>query len=318
MTGGVLPPGSEEFSMRKALIGLILAATAMVPAAASAQRHHNDGDGERAVWSGRNNNSDGNRGNGGENRAARYEARQEARQQQQAQQQQQQVQVVERQRGDGGNRGGWNRGGNNGGGDRGQWRGGDNSNGGQSRNNDNGGNRGQWRGRNNQQSIYPQAWQGDPNDPRLQHYRELERRNQNGGYRRGDGDRRDWRNDRNDRNDRNWRGDRRGDRNGRDNWNRGWRNDNRYNWSSWRNQNRYRYHLSPYYAPYRNWRYQRFSIGLFLDSLFYDQRYWISDPYEYRLPPAPYGTQWVRYYDDVILVDIYTGEVIDVIYDFFW
>jgi len=26
----------------------------------------------------------------------------------------------------------------------------------------------------------------------------------------------------------------------------------------------------------------------------------------------------VRYYDDVILVDVYTGEVLDVIYDFFW
>src|SRR3954469_6864612 len=104
MTGGVWPPGSKEFSMRKALIGLILAATAMVPAAANAQRHHNDGDGEQSGWSGRNNG--GNRGAG---RAARIEARNEARQsqnqpQQQVQvQQQQQQQVVERQRGDGGN-----------------------------------------------------------------------------------------------------------------------------------------------------------------------------------------------------------------------
>ncbi len=331
--------------MRKALIGLILAATAMVPAAASAQRHHNDGDG----------------GNDSEARAARIEARQEARQQSQPRPQVQQ-QVVERQHGDGGNRGGWNRGGDNGGqrgdwnrggddrgnrGDRGGWNrggdnggnrgGGDNNGSGERRswnrgggdNVNDGGRRGDWnrgddgnrggRTRNNQPSIYPQAWQGDPNDPRLQHYRELERRNQNGGdYRRGDGDRRDWRNDRNDRND-NWRdGRRRDDRHRRGDWNRGWRHDNRYNWSWWRNLNRGRYHLSPYYSPYRNWRYQRFSIGIFLDSLFYDQRYWISDPWEYRLPPAPYGTQWVRYYDDVILVDIYTGEVIDVIYDFFW
>jgi len=36
------------------------------------------------------------------------------------------------------------------------------------------------------------------------------------------------------------------------------------------------------------------------------------------LPPtyAPY--QWVRYYDDVLLVDMATGEVVDTIYDFFW
>ena len=73
-----------------------------------------------------------------------------------------------------------------------------------------------------------------------------------------------------------------------------------------------------YYSPYRNYRYNRLSIGLILDSLFYSNRYWLSDPWQYRLPPAPYGTQWVRYYDDVLLIDVYTGEVIDVIYDFFW
>jgi Ni/Co efflux regulator RcnB len=38
----------------------------------------------------------------------------------------------------------------------------------------------------------------------------------------------------------------------------------------------------------------------------------------YRLPPAYPGTQWIRYYDDALLVDIWTGEVVDVVYDFFW
>ena len=52
--------------------------------------------------------------------------------------------------------------------------------------------------------------------------------------------------------------------------------------------------------------------------LFYSQRYWIGDPWQYRLPPAYPGTQWVRYYNDVLLVDVYTGEVIDVIHGFFW
>jgi Ni/Co efflux regulator RcnB len=76
--------------------------------------------------------------------------------------------------------------------------------------------------------------------------------------------------------------------------------------------------LPRYYSPYGNYGYQRFGIGLFLDRLFYDQRYWLDDPYSYRLPPAEYGTQWVRYYNDVLLVDIDTGEVLDVIHDFFW
>jgi hypothetical protein len=286
--------------MRKALMGFILAATVMTPIAAEAQRgHRGGGDGDRGSH------SRGNNG-GGESRAARIEARNEARQTQSNPQPQQQqapqprAQVAQQPRGDRGNRGG-------GDGNRGGW-------------NRGGGGDGDRGGRRNQPSIYPQAWQGNPNDPRLQRYRELERRNQNSGYsRRGDRDRdgRNWRND--DRNDRNWRDGRRGDRrNWRNEWNRGWRNDNRYNWSGWRNRNRHAYHLSPYYSPYRNWSYRRFSIGLFLDSLFYNQRYWIGDPWQYRLPPAPYGTQWVRYYNDVLLVDIYTGEVVDAIYDFFW
>ena len=38
----------------------------------------------------------------------------------------------------------------------------------------------------------------------------------------------------------------------------------------------------------------------------------------YRLPPAYGGTRWIRYFDDALLVDTYSGEVIDVIHDFFW
>jgi Ni/Co efflux regulator RcnB len=129
---------------------------------------------------------------------------------------------------------------------------------------------------------------------------------------------------RGDRNDRNWRGDRdgrnwQGDRDGRrSNWDRQWRNDRRYDWQRHRTSNRNIFHGGSYYAPYRNHRYSRLSIGLFLGSSFYSDRYWIGDPWQYRLPAAPYGTQWVRYYDDVLLIDVYSGEVIDVIYDFFW
>ncbi|QYU71092.1 RcnB family protein [Leptolyngbya sp. 15MV] len=60
------------------------------------------------------------------------------------------------------------------------------------------------------------------------------------------------------------------------------------------------------------------SIGFTLSNLFYSNRYWINDPWQYRLP-AVYGPyRWVRYYDDVLLVNTYTGEVVDVIHDFFW
>ena len=59
-------------------------------------------------------------------------------------------------------------------------------------------------------------------------------------------------------------------------------------------------------------------FGYFLDELFYGQNYWIADPWQYRLPEVYGPYRWVRYYDDALLVDIYSGEVVDVIYDFFW
>jgi hypothetical protein len=101
-------------------------------------------------------------------------------------------------------------------------------------------------------------------------------------------------------------------------WNHDWRRDNRYNWYNYRNANRNLYRIGRYYSPYSNYRYNRLSIGFRLGSLFYGSRYWINDPWQYRLPEAYGPYRWVRYYDDALLVDTYTGEVVDVIYDFFW
>ena len=101
-------------------------------------------------------------------------------------------------------------------------------------------------------------------------------------------------------------------------WNRTWRNNNRYNWRQYRAQNRRHYNIGRYYAPYRNYSYRRLSIGFTLGSLFFGNRYWINDPWSYRLPQVYGPYKWVRYYDDVLLVNTYSGEVVDVIYDFFW
>jgi hypothetical protein len=101
-------------------------------------------------------------------------------------------------------------------------------------------------------------------------------------------------------------------------WDRRWRDSNRYNWSSYRYSNRHIYTPGRYYAPYRNYSYRRLSIGFSLDRLFFGNRYWINDPWQYRLPEVYGDYRWIRYYDDVLLVDMYTGEVVDVIYDFFW
>lgn len=117
--------------------------------------------------------------------------------------------------------------------------------------------------------------------------------------------------------------DRRWDHNGNgrvdNDWNNRWRNDHRYDWQHHRDSYRNVYRAPRYYNPYGyGYGYRRFSIGFQIDSLFFGSRYWISDPWQYRLPPAYGSYRWVRYYDDVLLVDLRTGRVVDVISDFFW
>ncbi len=139
-----------------------------------------------------------------------------------------------------------------------------------------------------------------------------------------------WRGDRHngnwrgDRNHDSWRGDRHHDRDRSgygDNhrrWDNNWRHNNRYDWHGYRNHNRDIFRWGSYHSPYRNYSYRRLHIGFSLDSLFFSNRYWINDPWQYRLPDAYGPYRWVRYYDDALLVDIYSGEVVDVINNFFW
>lgn len=131
---------------------------------------------------------------------------------------------------------------------------------------------------------------------------------------RRDNDRTRWSGDRNQarRDDNRWNND-----NNR-RWNNNWRRDNRYDWSGYRSTNRNVFRLGRYNSPYRNWNYRRLGIGFALQPLFYSSSYWINDPWSYRLPEAYGPYRWVRYYDDALLVDIRTGQVIDVIHSFFW
>ncbi len=101
-------------------------------------------------------------------------------------------------------------------------------------------------------------------------------------------------------------------------WNTHWRGSSRYDWYGWRDRYPSYFQVGLYYSPYRNYSYRRLSIGYLLDALFFDEDYWIADPSYYRLPEAYGPYRWVRYYDDALLVNIYSGEVADVIYSFFW
>ena len=138
----------------------------------------------------------------------------------------------------------------------------------------------------------------------------------------------DRRYDRDRRDDRKWRDrdhardrDKWRDKRHRDyaRWNHEWRRDKRYDWKRYRNSHRHVYRAPRYYVPYGwDYGYRRFSIGITLWSGLYGSRYWINDPWYYRLPPVHGPLRWVRYYDDALLVDTRTGYVVDVIHDFFW
>lgn len=140
-----------------------------------------------------------------------------------------------------------------------------------------------------------------------------------GEHREGDGfrgDRRDYRGDsRADGNryrggyDDRYRGgydSQRGYRGGYDN-HRGYR-------GSW-NNHRYR---SPWrYAYPRGYGARSWSIGLFLPSAFYGPSYYV-DYAPYGLEPPPYGYEWVRVDSDVLLIEIRTGLIVDILYGFYY
>ena len=60
------------------------------------------------------------------------------------------------------------------------------------------------------------------------------------------------------------------------------------------------------------------NIGWTLSRPYYSSRFWIDDPWQYRLPVVYGPYRWIRYYDDALLVDLRTGRVVDVIRNFFW
>jgi Ni/Co efflux regulator RcnB len=105
-------------------------------------------------------------------------------------------------------------------------------------------------------------------------------------------------------------------RGGEVHWNTNWRNDNHYDWRRYRDHHRSRFHLGFYIDPF-GWGYQPFSIGYRMWPSYYGNRYWI-DPGLYGLPYPPPGAAWVRYYNDVMLIDLYSGTILDVIPGFFW
>ena len=164
-------------------------------------------------------------------------------------------------------------------------------------------NRGSWSGGQVQQNQQSGSWSRD---------RGSWSRDRDGDFRQRQAEQQsNWQNRNSQGSGTNW-----SNRNWANNWNRNWRNDSRYDWRRYRNSHRSIFSLGIYYDPF-GYNYRRFDIGYRLYPSYFGQQYWI-DPALYGLPYPPPGAQWVRYWNDAVLVDMYSGEVIDVIRDFFW
>ena len=100
-------------------------------------------------------------------------------------------------------------------------------------------------------------------------------------------------------------------------WRPDWRRDPRYDWQRYRDRNRSNFRVGIYLDPF-GWGYRPVNIGWQLQPNYYAQQYWLGDPSYYSLPVVGWPYQWVRYYDDALLVDVRDGRVVDVINEFFW
>jgi Ni/Co efflux regulator RcnB len=89
----------------------------------------------------------------------------------------------------------------------------------------------------------------------------------------------------------------------------------RDDWRRYRNTNRAVFARGSWNAPFR---YTRFRPGLRIGAPYYGTRYVIADPWRYRLPRAGRYQNWVRHYNDVLLVDTRRGVVVNVLPSFYW
>lgn len=88
-------------------------------------------------------------------------------------------------------------------------------------------------------------------------------------------------------------------------------------WRQYRRDHRNLYHRRAYVGP-RGWRHQRVTVGYRFAPAYYAPNYWVNDWATYRLPRPGRHEHWVRYGNDVMLVNTRTGRVVAVYDGFFW
>lgn len=93
------------------------------------------------------------------------------------------------------------------------------------------------------------------------------------------------------------------------------RQEYREDWRDYRRTHRDVYRAGRWSAPFR---YHSWRVGAVIGPTYYSSRYYIADPYRYRLPRPAANLRWVRHYNDVLLVNVRTGRVVQVHRGFFW
>lgn len=96
------------------------------------------------------------------------------------------------------------------------------------------------------------------------------------------------------------------------------RREYREDWRDYRRSNSAVFRRPAYVAPVRGWRYRPVVVGYRFAPAYFASRYVIADPYRYRLPAPPRYNRWVRYANDVVLVDTRNGRVTSVYNGFFY
>lgn len=79
----------------------------------------------------------------------------------------------------------------------------------------------------------------------------------------------------------------------------------------------HRIHVSAFSYP-RGYTYRHWRAGAVLPRLFLSRNYYWTDWAALGLLPPPPGYVWVRYGPDLLLVNVYTGRIADVIYGAFY
>ena len=95
------------------------------------------------------------------------------------------------------------------------------------------------------------------------------------------------------------------------------RQEAREDWRDYRRTNGNVFRRGAYAGP-RGYRYRPVTVGYRFQPSYYQRNYWLNDYSRYRLARPGYNQQYIRYGNDVVLVDIRNGSALRVFSSFFY